>query len=103
SIRHIASGAILDVEEVWLRDATFAVSQSGRLLALRRNRRTIHAGIIGTVLDVPPPRSPCDVVVNYHPRRDTEFRDQDDRPVYDAPLVHLAGTRVYIPRLGSWM
>jgi hypothetical protein len=42
-------------QAVALADATFRVSEAGRLRALRRGRREVHAYVSGTLIDALPP------------------------------------------------
>ncbi len=67
TIRDLSSGLVSEIDEAWLADAIFEVSPSGRLRALREHLRTIHAGIIGTLLDRPPRGLRCEVAVRYDP------------------------------------
>lgn len=102
AIRDLETGQVTAADEVWLRDATFAVSQTGRLQALREHRRVLHAGVIGTLVP-PPAREPrCDMTVHYNPRRDDYFTDEDDHEVQKAKLVHLIHGKTYIPRERRW-
>lgn len=103
AVRDLESGRVIDRDEVWLRNATFAVSQTGRLQALRQGRCILHAGIIGTFVMRPPVVPRCEMKVRYNPRWDSDFTDEDDHVVHKAPLVHLVNGRAYIPRQHTWL
>jgi len=103
AVRDLASGTITEVDEVWLADAVFEVSPSGRYRSLRENRRTIHAGVFGTLLSAPPHRSGCVVNVRYRPAEGPYFLNEEHRPVHKATLVHFVRGKAFVPREGgSW-
>jgi len=103
AVRDLASGTITELEEVWLADAVFEVSPSGRLRSLCEHRRTVHAGVFGTLLKVPPRKSRCDVAVRYRPKDAPYFLNEDHRPVHKAHLVHLVKGKAYVPREERWL
>jgi hypothetical protein len=103
SIHHLASGNVTAQDEVWLADAIFEVLPAGRYLALRERRRTVHAGVIGTLLETPPRGPRCDCVVRYAAPEAAYFLDDEHRPVESAELVHLVGGKVYVSRSERWL
>jgi len=103
TIRDLSNGQVSVVDEAWLADATFEVAPAGRLRALREHRRTVHAGIFGTLLKRPPRGLRCDVAVRYQPSRAPYFLSEEHRPVLEAPLVHLVQGTAYIPREERWL
>jgi len=103
AIRNLESGTITEVEEAWLADAFFEVSPSGRLRSLCQHRRTVHAGVFGTLLSAPPRQARCDVAVRYKPTEPPFFLNEDHRPVHEARLVHLVKGRAYVPREDRWL
>jgi hypothetical protein len=103
SIHDLATGAVVEQDEVWLADAFFEVSDSGRYRAVIEHRRTVHAGIFGTLLSNPPRGARCDCPVRYMPGRDPFFLNDDYRPVHKARVVHLVNGMVYVPREARWL
>jgi hypothetical protein len=104
SIHHLASGAVTEQDEVWLVDAFFEVSDSGRYRALLDHRRTVHAGVFGTLVEGPPRGAQhCNCPVRYKPTEDGYFLNEDYRPVHTAEVVHLVGGTVYVPREDRWL
>ncbi|MDR3639015.1 MAG: hypothetical protein P4L84_34740 [Isosphaeraceae bacterium] len=103
TVRHVVSGVRVDRPEVWLGDARFEVSHAGRLLALREGRRTLHACVVGILLEAPPLGARCDLRVNYHPEHETDFTTAEGRSVHEAKLVHMVDGRVFIPREERWL
>jgi hypothetical protein len=103
AVRELASGNVIEREEVWLADAVFEVSPSGRHRSLSEQRRTVHAGVFGTLLKTPPRRPSCEVIVRYRPSESPFFVDDERRPVHDAPLVHLIKGKTYIAREDHWL
>jgi len=103
AIRDLASGTVTEMDELWLSDAVFEVSPSGRLKSLYDRRKTVHAGIFGTLLDAPPRGSRCDAVVQYRPADSPYFFDDEYRPIHNARLVHMVSGRAYIPRAEHWL
>jgi hypothetical protein len=103
SIHDLATGAVTEKDEVWLGDAFFEVSDSGRYRALLEHRRTVHAGVFGTLLQGPPRGARCDCPVRYKPNQDACFLNEDYRPVHTAEIVHLIDGMVYVPREDRWL
>jgi hypothetical protein len=103
AVRDLASGDVKERDEVWLADAVFEVSPSGRFRSLRDQRRTVHAGVFGTLLDAPPRGLRCDVAVRYKPSESPFFLNDDYRPVHKAVVVHLVQGRAYVPREDRWL
>lgn len=83
-------------KQIRLRDAAFLVRESGRQRMLRENRRTIHAYIVGQLIEFLHPaaassltrldgRSAC-----YNPYRYSAFVDREtETPLSNAQLVQL--------------
>ncbi|MEA2630068.1 MAG: hypothetical protein QOE66_287 [Chloroflexota bacterium] len=103
AIRDLASGAVTVLDEVWLADAVFEVSPSGRYRSLRQRRRTVHAGVFGTLLSAPPRGTRCDVPVRYKPAECPFFLNEEHRPVHEAKLVHLVQGKAFVPREVHWL
>lgn len=74
-----------------LADATFRVSESGRLRALRTGRREVHAVVSGMLVDAPPP--PGAIPVGYR-IEEPGFRRRDTGQVI------LTASRVYFTEDG---
>jgi hypothetical protein len=102
AIRDLATGDVTESEEVWLADAIFEVSPSGRYRSLCE-RRTVHAGIFGTLLRTPPSGSRCEVSVRYKPTEAPYFLNEDHRPVHKAAVVHLVKGNAFVPREERWL
>jgi len=103
AIRDLASGDVTELDEVWLADAVFEVSPSGRFRAMQKRRRTVHAGIFGTLLNAPPRGTRCDVPVRYKPSECPYFLNEEHRPVHEAKLVHLVMGKAFVPRECHWL
>jgi hypothetical protein len=103
SIHHLTTGLVIEQDEVWLADAFFEVSDSGRYRSIREHRRTVHAGVFGTLLEGPPREAHCDCPVRYKTDDDPFFYNDDYRPVHQAELVHLVDGKVYVPRDDRWL
>ncbi len=103
AIHHLASGAVSERDEVWLANAVFEVSPAGRYISLREHRRTVHAGVFGTLLKTPPRGPQCDCPVRYRPAESPFFLNDDYRPIHEAELVHLVDGEVYVPREDRWL
>ena len=103
SIHDLATGAVTERDEVWLVNAFFEVSDSGRYRALLAHRRTVHAGVFGTLVERPPRGAQCDCPVRYRPNQDACFVNEEYRPVHAAEVVHLVGGVVYVPREDRWL
>jgi hypothetical protein len=103
SIHHLATGEVSERDEVWLVDAFFEVSDSGRYRTLLDHRRTVHAGVFGTLVPAPPRGTRCDCPVRYKPNEDACFINDDYRPVHTAEVVHLIGGMVFVPREDRWL
>jgi hypothetical protein len=105
SIHDLSTGAVTERDEVWLSNAVFEVSPAGRYRAIREHRRTVHAGVFGTLLPGPPsPRAPhCNCQVRYRLSDSPFFLNEDYRPVHEARLVHFIDGQVYVPREARWL
>jgi hypothetical protein len=103
SIRDLATNHVADADEVWLSDATFMVSQAGRLRMLREGQRNIHAGVVGTLLAHAPHGARCDVAVRYDPYREPYFTTAGNQAIHKAPLAHFVDGIVYIPGEVRWL
>ena len=66
-------------------------------------RRTVHAGVFGTLLDAPRAgrgaTSPCAT----RPAESPYFLNDEHRPVHEALLVHLVAGKAYVPREARWL
>lgn len=87
---------LASARQVRLRDATFTVRESGRQKMLRDGKRTVHAWIVGTLVDYThnDEGRELDVLdgrrVGYNPHRAGHFMDREDQsPVTEATLVQL--------------
>jgi hypothetical protein len=102
-VRDLESGQESDVDEVWLTNVKFHVSQAGRLKALRDGERNIHAGLIGTRLEQPPQTVRCDVPVGYNPLQGPYFTTSGHQAIHSAKVAHLINGKVYIPPEERWL
>src|SRR5262249_62369131 len=98
AVRDLATGTVVERDEVWLADATFEVSPSGRYRSIQQKRRTVHAGVFGTLLNAPPTGKRCDVPVRYKPKESSYFLNEEHRPVHSAEVVHLIHGKAYVRR-----
>ncbi|AER26161.1 hypothetical protein SSEA_SKINNY_153 [Mycobacterium phage Skinny] len=75
-------------------DARFVVRESGRQKVIRTRRKSVHAGVIGTLVDINDPRVTGilpNTQARYNPYQAGTFTlGYTGAPVYDAPLVDLA-------------
>jgi len=102
---------VLHARAVRLSDVTFRVSQAGRERVLRERSKNVHAGVIGTLVDIEPwtdDTVECAMAalaeplgltrpLTYDPYRFTSFVTCDTHtPVMSAPDCLVIGKRVYI-------
>jgi hypothetical protein len=73
--------------EVILVDATFRVSQSGRLRVLRERQKNVHAMVVGMAVKTAEDQEWKPV--RYNPYRWDSFVDEEEIPVISARIVHL--------------
>lgn len=68
-----------------IRDATFKVSQAGRLRVLAEKRKNVHAGVVG---QWEPYEQDYDTVISYNPYKYEHFyKKSNDEAVYAADAV----------------
>lgn len=104
SVKSVKTGRVVaHVDNLYLRDATFKVSEAGRQRVLREKRKNVHAGVQGYVTNEPP--SFYDGVAKYNPYKGPHFTDSMQEfalktaqkvhmfksPYYDAPAVYYQG------------
>jgi hypothetical protein len=92
SVKSIRTGRVLaHLDEVFIADALFKVSEAGRQRVLRERSKNVHAGVVG-VVSLPPEKEKVGnfVRVRYNPYRFANFfTAEGEAPVYRAPFVHL--------------
>lgn len=83
-------------KQIRLRDAEFLVKESGRQRMLRDNRRTIHAWVVGELVEFLHPEDGSSLQrltgrsATYNPHRYTSFVDRDtETPLNRAALVQF--------------
>jgi hypothetical protein len=103
SIHDLISGAVIQRDEVWLADAVFEVSSAGRYQSLSTHRRSVHAGVFGTLLEAPPRGPRCDCPVRYRVGEAPFFLNDEHRPVREAAIVHFVNGLVFVPREDRWL
>jgi hypothetical protein len=103
SIHDLVSGDVIQRDEVWLADAVFEVSPNGRYQSLIRHRRSVHAGVFGTLLEAPPRETRCDCPVRYRVGESPFFLNDEYRPVHEAAVVHFVDGLVFVPREDRWL
>jgi len=92
SVKSLKTGRVLaHLDEVFISDALFRVSEAGRQRVIRERSKNVHAGVVG-VVSAPPgggefaPRTR----VRYNPYQAATFiTATDGAPIFGAPLVHL--------------
>jgi hypothetical protein len=103
AVKDLATGTVVERDEVWLANAVFRVSASGRYRSLQEKRRTVHAGVFGTLLHAAPSGKRCDVPVRYQPKESSCFLNEEHRPVHEAAVVHLVQGKAYVRREVDWL
>ena len=88
-------------KQIRLRDAAFLVRESGRQRMLRENRRTVHAYVVGELIEFRHPGDDASLKrlagrnARYNPYRYASFVDRDtEAPLSAAALVQLDETGV---------
>ncbi len=81
------------VEQIWLGDATFKVSEAGRQRVLKQKRKNVHAYIEGIANAVPENLVAFDSI-NYNPYKLEKFHD-GKKYVDKADFVYILGCRIY--------
>lgn len=86
---------VAHLDEIYLKDCTFKVSQKGRERVLREKRKNVHAGIRGTTTEafsLPDSRS-----VTYNPYKYDSFVFADtESKIEKADRVHMIKKKVYV-------
>lgn len=99
SLKELRTGRVVaHLDEVFISDALFRVSEAGRQRVLRERAKNVHAGVVGVVS--PPPGGgvfASRTGVRYNPYQAATFLTvPDGAPISGAPLVHLdAAGRAY--------
>jgi hypothetical protein len=81
------------VEQIWLGDATFKVSEAGRQRVLKQKRKNVHAYIEGIANAVPENLVAFDSI-NYNPYKLEKFHD-GKKYINKAEFVYILGCRIY--------
>ncbi len=81
------------VEQIWLGDAKFKVSQAGRQRVIKNKRKNVHAYIEG-IANTVPENFPLFDSINYNPYKLERFHD-GEKYVDKADFVYILGRRVY--------
>lgn len=94
--------------QIRLRDAEFLVRESGRQLMLRQNRRTIHAYIVGQLVDYAHPADDKTIShlpgrsATYNPYQYSSFVDRETKaPLTQANWVQLDEQGVFYSDLAA--
>jgi hypothetical protein len=92
SVKSLKTGRVLaHLDEVFISDALFRVSEAGRQRVLRERVKNVHAGVVG-VVSLPPGAGEFAPGrrVRYNPYQAATFLTAPDgAPILGAPLVHL--------------
>jgi hypothetical protein len=81
------------VEQIWLGNPTFKVSEAGRQRVIKNKRKNVHAYIEGIANAVPENLTAFDSI-NYNPYKLEKFHD-GKKYVDKADFVYILGRRVY--------
>lgn len=84
--------------KVVLNDCTFKVSQAGRRRVIKEQRKNVHAGILGTIIEAQDENMELFREVTYNPYKYTNFVFKDDtslQPVYTYDTVVMENKRVF--------
>lgn len=81
------------VEQIWLGDVKFKVSDAGRQRVIKNKRKNVHAFIEGVANKSPEKLIPFDSI-NYNPYKLERFHD-GQKYVDKAEFVYILGRRVY--------
>jgi len=73
------------LEFLALSDCTFKVSEAGRQRVIREQRKNVHFGVEGTLIDMFTPLVKLGRQVRYNPYKQSTFTS-DDKPVSSANL-----------------
>lgn len=95
SLKDMKTGRVIaHLDEVYISDADFRVSQAGRNRVLMEKTKNVHAGVVGTVILAKNDREAASwIEVRYNPYRYSTFvRAGDSSPVHRADVVHLSNT-----------
>jgi hypothetical protein len=84
---HITGLVVGHTDMIALENVTFKVSEAGRQRVLREKRKNIHAGVMGTVKDLPVPQPEWDAY--YNPYKYDSFVDINGQKLSTASLVLL--------------
>lgn len=88
SVRDHKTGLVVGhTNTIALEDVTFKVSEAGRQRVLREKRKNVHAGVLGTVKDLP--IEPMEAVAFYNPYKYESFVDVNGQKLSGASLVLL--------------
>jgi hypothetical protein len=86
---------IRHTQAIILHDCVCKVSQAGRRRVLLERRKNVHAGVVGTVVDVSP-RLAFDQQLTYNPYKYETFVNKATlMPVLRADWVRFAGKQVH--------
>lgn len=95
SLKNLRTGRVVaHLDEVFISDALFRVSEAGRQRVIREQAKNVHAGVVGVVS--PTPGGGVFALrrgVRYNPYQAATFLTvSDGAPISGAPLVHLDAT-----------
>jgi hypothetical protein len=84
------------VEQIWLGDVAFKVSEAGRQRVLKQKRKNVHAYIEGIykMPEITPFKHTPFVPVNYNPYKLEKFHD-GKKYINKADFVYILGCRIY--------
>jgi hypothetical protein len=84
---HITGLVVGHTDMIALENVTFKVSEAGRQRVLREKRKNVHAGVLGTVKDLP--IAPPGHAAFYNPYKYSSFVDINGQAVLKASTVLL--------------
>lgn len=83
---------IKHTDSIKLVDCKFKVSEAGRQRVIREQRKNVHAGVVGTMVEH---AIPCSLPVSYNPYRFAHFFNKNTLdPVLSSPAVTMSGRQV---------
>jgi hypothetical protein len=96
SCKNIKTGLVeMHVNEIFLENVQFKVSESGRQRVLREKRKNVHAGVVGTVSNKKQIKNKIEVIYNPYLYKTFVIKNTNT-PIYNAKLVHMINGRVFI-------
>ena len=85
------------VQQAYFENPKFKVSQAGRIRVLKENRKNVHAGVEGTLLEVTPQVTTWSRA-RYNPYEYGTFVDENNNPVLEAKYAMLNSTGLWFSK-----